>query len=237
MFCPDAHRDLEKSRELWKLRIRLKLASSKKRVTQSFENDEANGCVFLVLVALSWRGFSASEFLLLLTLVTIRSSSSPLLFECITGATGRSPVPPHLSLSPLEAGYELLEGVPSSEDYVHLRISAGLSPKSVAAAAAGLPNTIFGVIVKKGGRVIGMGRVIGDGGLFFQVVDIAIDPGHQGRGLGKAVVGALVTHLKQTAPTGAYVSLMADGEAQRLYAQYGFRHTAPASVGMALTIP
>ena len=35
-----------------------------------------------------------------------------------------------------------------------------------------------------------MGRVIGDGGLFFQVVDIAVEPAHQGRGLGKAIVAA-----------------------------------------------
>jgi ribosomal protein S18 acetylase RimI-like enzyme len=81
-----------------------------------------------------------------------------------------------------------------------------------------------------------MSRVIGDGGLFFQVVDIAVEPEHQRRGLGKAIVGKIVEHLKQTAPVGAYVSLMADGEAQRLYAQFGFNLTAPTSVGMALSI-
>ncbi|MFD2882298.1 hypothetical protein ACFTAO_51075 [Paenibacillus rhizoplanae] len=30
-----------------------------------------------------------------------------------------------------------------------------------------------------------MGRVIGDGGCFFQVTDIAVKPSFQGRGLGK----------------------------------------------------
>ncbi|WP_205618548.1 GNAT family N-acetyltransferase [Brevundimonas nasdae] len=81
-----------------------------------------------------------------------------------------------------------------------------------------------------------MGRIIGDGGLFFQVVDIAVQPAHQGRGLGKAIVAALVEHLRATAPKGAYVGLMADGEAHRLYAQYGFELTAPRSVGMAFVI-
>ncbi|WP_373454357.1 hypothetical protein [Cereibacter changlensis] len=27
-----------------------------------------------------------------------------------------------------------------------------------------------------------MGRLIGDGGCFFQIVDIAVDPSHQGQG-------------------------------------------------------
>ena len=65
-------------------------------------------------------------------------------------------------------------------------------------------------------------------------VDIAVDPAHQGRGLGKAVMAALVEHLRATVPAEAYISLIADGEAHRLYAQYGFQPTAPASIGMAL---
>jgi len=132
--------------------------------------------------------------------------------------------------------YSLLAETPSPEDYLRLRIMAGLTPKTAEGAAAGLPNTVFAVVVRKASKVVGMGRVIGDGRLFFQVVDIAVLPEHQGQGLGKAIVGALVDHLRATAPKGAYVSLMADGEAHRLYAQYGFELTAPKSVGMAFVI-
>ena len=49
-------------------------------------------------------------------------------------------------------------------------------------------------------------------------------------------MGALVDHLRATAPEGAHVSLMADGEAHRLYAQFGFALTAPRSVGMAFVV-
>ena len=137
----------------------------------------------------------------------------------------------------MEQGYHLRATVPSAEDYRRLRAAAGLSPKSAEGAAKGLPNTLFGVIVKRdGGKVVGMGRVIGDGGLFFQVTDIAVDPEHQRRGLGKAIVGEIVQYLKRAAPRGAYVSLIADGEAHRLYAKYGFKPTAPASIGMAMFI-
>jgi GNAT superfamily N-acetyltransferase len=136
----------------------------------------------------------------------------------------------------MEAGYHLIVGVPSVEDYCRLRVSTGLSPKSAEAAAAGLPNTPFGVLVLKEDKVIGMGRVVGDNGLFYQVVDIAVEPEHQRRGLGKAIVGKIVDHLKRSAPSGAHVSLFADGTAHHLYAQFGFKPTAPDSIGMALTI-
>ena len=132
--------------------------------------------------------------------------------------------------------YRLTAEKPSPADYLRLRVEAGLSPKTTEGAAAGLPNTVYAVVIRRNGEAVGMGRIIGDGGLFFQVVDIAVQPAHQGRGLGKAIVAALVDHLRATVPKGAYVSLMADGEAHRLYAQYGFALTAPRSVGMAFVI-
>lgn len=133
-----------------------------------------------------------------------------------------------------DGDYCLELAVPSSEDYRRLRVAAGLSQKSAEGASLGLPNTLFGVTVEREGRIVGMGRVIGDGGLFFQVTDIAVEPEHQGRGLGKAIVHEIVEHLKRTAPAGAYVSLIADGEAHRLYAKFGFSPTAPRSIGMEM---
>jgi ribosomal protein S18 acetylase RimI-like enzyme len=131
--------------------------------------------------------------------------------------------------------YRLVARTPVIDDYRRLRAISGLTPRSAEAAAAGLPNTVFAVVIEnQSGEVVGMGRVIGDNWLFFQIVDIAVDPVHQGRGLGKAIMKALVEHLRAAVPAEVYISLIADGEAHRLYAQYGFQPTAPASIGMAL---
>jgi GNAT superfamily N-acetyltransferase len=132
--------------------------------------------------------------------------------------------------------YELRDGFPGIDDYRRLRVATGLSPRSAEAAARGLPNTLFGVSVLHAGRVVGMGRIIGDGGCFFTVVDIAVEPGHQQRGLGKRVMSALDAWLRANAPVSSNVSLFADGEAKRLYAQYGFVEAGPVSVGMDYTI-
>lgn len=132
--------------------------------------------------------------------------------------------------------YELISEPPGIEDYRRLRVVAGLSPKSEESARAGLPNTWFGVTVLSGGRPIGMGRVIGDGGTAFQIVDIAVEPEHQGKGLGKAIMAALMDYLNANAPAGAYVSLIADGDARHLYAKYGFEPVMPVSIGMATRV-
>ena len=122
------------------------------------------------------------------------------------------------------------------EDYLRLRIAAGLSAKTREQAEIGLPNSWCGVTVVHDGAAIGMGRIIGDGGTAFQIVDIALAPSHQGKGLGKQIMAALMARLKTEAPEGAYVSLIADGDARHLYAQFGFEPVMPASIGMAMLI-
>ncbi|MBX8561121.1 GNAT family N-acetyltransferase [Pseudomonas cichorii] len=126
--------------------------------------------------------------------------------------------------------YSCLLKTPSVQTYQALRIGSGLSAKTEEAAVRGLPNTLFAVQILHGVFPVGMGRVIGDGGCFFQVVDIAVLKEHQG--LGKRIMAEIMKYIEATVPESGYVSLIADGQAQDLYAQFGFVHTAPRSVGM-----
>jgi N-acetylglutamate synthase-like GNAT family acetyltransferase len=96
----------------------------------------------------------------------------------------------------------------------------------------GAAYTVIGVVIRHAGDVVGMGRVVGDG-LFYQLVDVAVEPGHQERGLGGTIVATLMRELRRIAPAEAYVSLIADGRANELCAKHGFAPTAPASIGMA----
>lgn len=137
----------------------------------------------------------------------------------------------------LDNGYQLVTRLPTVAEHMHLRAVAGLSAFPEAATRLGLPGTAFAVVVEQGSQAVGMGRIVGDGGMFFQVVDIAVDPAHQGQGLGKAIVGALVRHAKETLPVNAHVSLIADLPADALYAQFGFAETAPSAVGMSMRVP
>ena len=132
--------------------------------------------------------------------------------------------------------YSLVAELPAVDDYLRLRVVAGLSPKTHEGASIGLPNSWCAVTVKFEGKAIGMGRVIGDGGTAFQIVDIAVEPEHQGKGLGKRIMTALMDKLHTDAPAGAYVSLIADGDARHLYAKYGFEPVMPASMGMATRV-
>jgi len=64
------------------------------------------------------------------------------------------------------------------------------------------------------------------------LVDTAVAEPHQGRGIGTAMVDAVVRWIRTTAPDGAYVDLLADVDG--FYERWGFEGTAPASRAMGV---
>lgn len=132
------------------------------------------------------------------------------------------------------ADYQICPRSPSAEEYVRLRAVSGLSPFAPEAVDKGLAGTIFAIVVQHQRKAIAMGRLVGDGGCFFQIVDIAVDPAHQRKGLGKAIMSELTRYIAENLPRSAHVSLIADVPANRLYETFGFVETAPASLGMVL---
>ena len=134
--------------------------------------------------------------------------------------------------STVPAGYELRATTPSVDEFLRLRREAGMSDRSRESIARGLPNTTYGVHVveTEGGAAVGMARIVGDGGSVFHVSDMAVAEPHQGRGIGTAMMDALVAWLRENAPDGTYVDLLADVDG--FYERWGFEPTAPASRAM-----
>jgi len=138
--------------------------------------------------------------------------------------------------------YVIVDGPPGADDYARLRREAGLSPVSPEQAARAVVGGWFACHVVHAAshetpdEVVAMGRVIGDGAWYFHVVDMAVLPEHQRRGLGDAVLTRLLREIRTQAPPHAWVNLLADAPGRRLYARHGFTETAPDSLGMAVRL-
>lgn len=120
---------------------------------------------------------------------------------------------------------------PKAEEYLTLRKKAGLSPSQ-----AGLKNSIYAISVREHEthRLIGMGRIIGDGGTVYQLVDIAVDPNYQGLKIGTQIMEHLMLFVNESINQQAYVNLIADIPADKLYEKFGFVKTEPKGIGMYL---
>jgi ribosomal protein S18 acetylase RimI-like enzyme len=127
---------------------------------------------------------------------------------------------------------EIIYKAPAPSEYINLRVEGGLSSKSLEAATIGLANSLFTVSIYEDNTLIGLGRVVGDGGTVFHVVDIVVKPSYQGQGLGKIIMQEIMDYLDSHTYPGSYVSLIADEPANKLYEKFGFQYTYPRSHGM-----
>lgn len=70
-----------------------------------------------------------------------------------------------------------------------------------------------------GGRQVGFGRAITDFAVFAYLADVFVLPEFQGRGIGKALVRAMVEHPRLQ---GVQLMLLRTRDAHGLYRQFGF---------------
>jgi len=126
--------------------------------------------------------------------------------------------------------FELVPHPPTLETYLSLRACTGLSPKTPEQGVAAVRGAWFFCHVREraSGRTVAMGRVVGDGGWYFQIADMATHPDFQGNGLGRLVLDTLLDHIRTHAPADPFITLIADPPGRRLYAKAGFVETSPA---------
>ena len=133
----------------------------------------------------------------------------------------------------LPEGYRLIEGTPAIEEYRTLRQLTGLSPKTTHQSELALKGSWYSAVIKdEADLVVGMGRIIADGGWYFHIVDMAVHPNHQRKGLGDAIMADLMSRIMEKAPPGPYANLIADSAGRKLYSKWGFVETSPRSAGM-----
>lgn len=170
-----------------------------------------------------------------------------------------TPIPSPNLAPALPKGYVLHPGYPPVPDYLNLRAASGLTPKTAAQAAPVPSGSWYGCYIAftpsqtqpatgndttptvvAEPTIVAMGRIIGDGGWYFHVADMAVLPAHQRRGLGDAILKHLLGHIKANAPEGMdgkggpYVTLFADVPGRKLYGRNGFVETTPGQLGMML---
>ncbi|MEM6792812.1 MAG: GNAT family N-acetyltransferase [Acidobacteriota bacterium] len=120
--------------------------------------------------------------------------------------------------------------------YQKLRAEAGWHELEPARARAALERSIFTTTARVGEEVVGCGRIVGDGQIYFYIQDVLVTPNLRGRGVGSALMGRLMNFLEGAAPrrSGAFFGLMIAPGLEDFYAKFGFEPLAVDSPFMAI---
>ncbi|MEA4919756.1 MAG: GNAT family N-acetyltransferase [Clostridiaceae bacterium] len=116
------------------------------------------------------------------------------------------------------------ENVLKYEDYFNLRHSVGWSNFSKEQAVSALQHSLYDIIAVDSERVVGMGRLVGDG-LYCVVVDIVVAPDYQHRGIGCEIVRKILDYADGHAPSGSRtcVQLISEKGKESFYENMGFK--------------
>ena len=129
--------------------------------------------------------------------------------------------------------YTFICAAPSPSDYNRLRVASGIGgAKNEEKARIALQNSLFAVSVYDKDKLIGSGRVIGDGGVSYAVTDIMVDREYQNRGIGHKIMEKIDEYFKENTDENAFIMLIANKPADRLYSQYSFEHLPENKTGM-----
>lgn len=123
-----------------------------------------------------------------------------------------------------EVQVELLENELSAEDFVRLKVATGFMERPLEQVERALQNDLYHVAAVSDGKVIGMGRLVGDGAMYWYLQEIIVLPKYQGQGIGKRIVNKLLEHVRNTAipGTGVEVGLTAVKGKEPFYEKFGF---------------
>ena len=116
------------------------------------------------------------------------------------------------------------ENALSYDDYYRLRESVAWLNFSREQTEKALNNSLYTVVAEDDGKVVGMGRMTGDG-LYYLIVDIVVQPDNQKKGIGSAIIDMMIDYVDRETPIGgrSSVQLTAEKGKETFYEKRGFK--------------
>ncbi len=121
---------------------------------------------------------------------------------------------------------------PEAEDYVSLRLRAGMGNKELERSRKAIANSLFTVSLYIKEELIGFGRIVGDGGITYVVSDIMVDEKYRRKGYADQIMKEINDYFEKNTFEDSYICLIANSPADLLYHKYQFEYLPPDKCGM-----
>lgn len=130
--------------------------------------------------------------------------------------------------------FRIIEKPPTATEYRRLRRLVGWPDVDRSTADKALRKSIFSVCALYEEGVVGFGRVIGDGALYFYIQDVIVHPAFQRRGVGSLIMESILSFLDSQKKSGSFAGLMTSRGLANFYGKFGFQSRPLDKPGMFL---
>ncbi len=101
----------------------------------------------------------------------------------------------------------LQNNVLQPQDFVRLRVLTGFADIPIEHAKRALDGGLINVSAIYGDQLIGMGRMVGDGAMYWYLQEIIVLPEFQKQGVGAKIVNHLVDYAVSHSTTGKFTTI------------------------------
>ena len=121
---------------------------------------------------------------------------------------------------------------PSVEEYQLLRASTGWDKLEDSTVEKGISGSLFSVCAVAEEKIVGVGRIIGDGAIYFYVQDVIVLPDFQKKGIGDMIMRELEAWLIKNTFRHSFIGLMAAEGVKDFYKRFGYLERGSTKPGM-----
>lgn len=132
--------------------------------------------------------------------------------------------------------YEIIERPPTVQEHKTLWQAVGWGSVNIEMTEQSIANSAYSLVVISDGSVIGMGRIVGDGAMYYYIQDVAVLPEHQNKGIGQQIIEKLLQHINDNRSSAVFVGLFASHGKEKFYEIFGFKNHSPGMTGMFMVI-
>jgi len=130
------------------------------------------------------------------------------------------------------------ENVNSIEEFNYLYDVVGWGSYDEKVSEKALANTMYSVSVYDDDKIIGYGRIIGDGICFLYIHDVMVIPKYQNKKIGSQIMNKLLEKVNQIKIENPYVRvyLGASKGKEKFYERFGFITREDANLGSGMIL-
>ena len=132
----------------------------------------------------------------------------------------------------------LKENVNTVEEFNYLYDTVGWESYEKDITKKALSNTIYSVSVYDDEKIIGFGRLIGDGICFLYIHDVMVAPEYQNKKIGTQIMNKLINQINQIKLENPYVRvyLGASKGKEEFYKKFGFVTREEVGLGKGMVL-
>ncbi|MBQ4831970.1 GNAT family N-acetyltransferase [Pseudoalteromonas sp. MMG010] len=130
--------------------------------------------------------------------------------------------------------YKVKHTAPALDEFTILRSQVKWQNPDDKTLKVSIRNSLFWVTVYDTNKLIGVGRVIGDGAMYFYIQDIIVAPNYQNQGIGHLIMTHIENYLSNTCSNGTTVGLLSAHGKESFYEQYGYLKRDGSALGLGM---